>query len=144
MYDVVMSNPNPLSTDYMIYSPDVPFFRDDRGQLIDYPFTVSVITAAAPNAKECVRPALRGTMKNRLRKVIQAAIAHGNKVLMIGAFGCGVFANDPEVVATVEKELLVDDRLRDHFALVLNPIAPARRDNSSYLALRRVLEPWRP
>jgi uncharacterized protein (TIGR02452 family) len=130
----------------MISSPDVPFFGDDQARLIDDPFTASAITAVAPNAKECILPALRtalrGTMKNSMRKVIQAAIAHGNKGLIVGAFSCGVFGNDPEVVATVEKELMVDDRLRFHFASVLNPVGPSRRGNSAYHAFRRVLEPW--
>jgi uncharacterized protein (TIGR02452 family) len=107
---------------------------------------VSVITAVAPNAKECVPPglrrALRGTTKNRMRKLIRASIAQGNKGLVVAAFGSGVFGNYPEVVATVEKEPMVDDRLRLHFASVLNPIAPAPRDNSACHAFRRVLEAW--
>jgi hypothetical protein len=79
-------------------------------------------------------------MKGRMRKVIQAAIAHGNKGLMVRAFGCGVFGNVREVIATVRKELMVDNRLRFHFASVLNPVSPARRGNSAYHAFRRVLE----
>jgi uncharacterized protein (TIGR02452 family) len=59
MSDIGMSDRNPLHRDDMMSSPDVPFFRDDEGGLIDDPFTVSVITAVAPNAKECVLPALR-------------------------------------------------------------------------------------
>jgi hypothetical protein len=47
-----------------------------------------------------------------------------------------------QVVATAEKELMVDDRLRFHFASGLNPIAPARRGSSAYHAFRRVLKPW--
>jgi uncharacterized protein (TIGR02452 family) len=58
MYDIGMSDRNPLHTDYKTSSPDVPFFRDDEGRLIDDPFTVCVIIAVAPNAKECVLPAL--------------------------------------------------------------------------------------
>jgi uncharacterized protein (TIGR02452 family) len=77
-----------------------------------------------------------------MRQAIQAAIAHGNKGLMVGAFGCGVFGNDPEVVAIVEKELMVDDRLSFHFAFVLNSIARARRGNSVYHAFPRALDPW--
>jgi uncharacterized protein (TIGR02452 family) len=115
-----MSDRNPLHTDYMI-------------------------TAIAPNAKECVLPALRralrGRMKNRMRKLVHAAIAHGNERLKVGAFGCGVFGNVPEVVAMVEKELMVDNRLRFHFASALNPVTSARRSNSAYHAFRRVLEP---
>jgi uncharacterized protein (TIGR02452 family) len=98
MYEFGSADRNPLYSDYMIYSPDVPFFRDDSGVLLEQPFCVSVITAAAPNAKECNtethRRAVRGTMKNRLRKVIHLAIERGHRVLLLGAFGCGVFGND--------------------------------------------------
>jgi uncharacterized protein (TIGR02452 family) len=65
MYDIGMSDRNPLHTDSMISSPDVPFFRDDEGRLIDDPFTVSVITAVAPSAKECVLPALGRALRAR-------------------------------------------------------------------------------
>jgi uncharacterized protein (TIGR02452 family) len=143
MYQHGTSDLNPLYTDYMIYSPDVPFFRDDAGALISEPFLVSVITAAAPNAKECTRPelvrALRPTLKNRMRKVILQAITHGHKVLMLGAFGCGVFGNDPTDVATIEKELLVGDGLARYFEKIANPIAPARTDRRNFEAFKRVL-----
>jgi uncharacterized protein (TIGR02452 family) len=142
MYEFGEADTNPLYTDYMIYSPHVPFFRDDSGELIEYPFEVSVITAAAPNAKECtktaLRRALRQTMKNRLRKVIHLAITHGNRVLVLGAFGCGVFGNDPMEVATIEKELLMDEKLGLYFDLIANPIAPARTNRSNFEAFKRV------
>ena len=37
--------------DEVIFSPAVPFFRDDYGTLLETPFRASVITAAAPNAR---------------------------------------------------------------------------------------------
>jgi uncharacterized protein (TIGR02452 family) len=71
MHDIGVFDRNPLHTGSMTSSPAVPFFRDEKARLIDDPFTVSVITAFAPNMKECVLPALRrafrGTMKNRMR-----------------------------------------------------------------------------
>jgi uncharacterized protein (TIGR02452 family) len=146
MYEFGRADRNPLYSDYMIYSPDVPFFRDDSGQLLEQPFCVSVITAAAPNAKECNtethRRAIRGTMKNRLRKVIYLAVEHGHRVLLLGAFGCGVFGNDPNEVATIEKELLVDEQLGQYFDLIGNPIAPMRTRGPNIEAFTRVLAPF--
>ncbi|MEL6107161.1 MAG: TIGR02452 family protein, partial [Planctomycetota bacterium] len=41
-----------LYTDHMIYSPDVPFFRvRGNGGFLTQPFTISVITAPAPNSR---------------------------------------------------------------------------------------------
>jgi uncharacterized protein (TIGR02452 family) len=142
MYRVGQADLNPLYTDYIGYSPNVPFFTDDTGVLIE-PFTVSVITAAAPNARETVHPtlnrALRGTLKNRLRKVIQVAIAHENTVLILGAFGCGVFGNDSRMVAMIERELLVGEGLRFHFDFVLNPITRDRKGNGNFVNFKEIL-----
>jgi uncharacterized protein (TIGR02452 family) len=123
---------NPLGTDYIIYSPDVPFFRDDNYELLEEPLLVSIITCAAVEAYKCQgRPDLEGrvreTMKNRLRKIIQCAIQYGHRILVLGAFGCGVFGNDPNVVAEIEKELLIDEGLAQYFDLVANPIVDTVR-----------------
>jgi uncharacterized protein (TIGR02452 family) len=146
IYDYGWSDPNPLSSDYLIYSSRVPFFRDDTLALINEPFYVSVITAAAPNAKECVRPlfrrAIRGTVKNRMRKVIQLAVEHGDRILLLGAFGCGVEGNDPTEVAMIEKELLVDENLRYQFDFVLNPITRGRSNRNNLEGFKTVLQPW--
>jgi uncharacterized protein (TIGR02452 family) len=104
-------------------------------------FLGSVITAA-PNARECVHPlfnrAISGKLKNRLRKVMQIAADHGNRVLVLGAFGCGVFENKPETVAIIERELLAGAELRYLFDFALNPITPARIDRANFLAFKEV------
>jgi uncharacterized protein (TIGR02452 family) len=98
MYDCGRRDPKPLYTYYMIYSPAVPFFRDDSAELLTALSTISVITAATSNAKECTHAqlhcAVRETLKNRLRKVILCAVHYGQRVLMLGGFGCGVFGNN--------------------------------------------------
>jgi uncharacterized protein (TIGR02452 family) len=123
---------HPLGTDYIIYSPDVPFFRDDNFMLLEEPLLVSILTCAAVEANKCEgRPDLEGkvreTMKNRMRKIISCAAQYGHRILVLGAFGCGVFGNDPRVVAQIEKELLIDEGLIRHFDLVANPIVDTVR-----------------
>ncbi len=41
---------DPFYTDRVIHSPAVPVFRDDRGGLLDEPFTAGFLTSPAPNA----------------------------------------------------------------------------------------------
>jgi len=98
--------------DLIIFSPLVPFFRDDSGALLETPILASVISAPAPNAGAVadnepgnlvlLEPALR----RRSELVLQIAQGHGVEKLILGAWGCGVFRNDPRMVARVFSELL--------------------------------------
>lgn len=112
MYDKGRASQSALYTDYMIYSPDVPVFRDERGNFLDEVFTTSIITAAAPNAG-VVRQGepqnvkkIDSTMEQRIRYILRLAHAKCNNVLVLGAFGCGVFKNNPHVVAYTFNRLL--------------------------------------
>jgi len=104
-----------LYTDHIIFSPDVPVIRDDSGQFLEQPYTVSIITAPAVNAgalrqKEPDETAEIGpVMRRRATYVLAVAQAHECEHLILGAWGCGVFKNDPEEVASVFAELLPDD-----------------------------------
>jgi uncharacterized protein (TIGR02452 family) len=85
-------------SDRVIYSPDVPVFRRDDGQL-DHPYPLSLLTAAAPNRGAILRnqphllDTVRATLNARAERVLRVAAAHGHRTLVLGAWGCGVFAN---------------------------------------------------
>jgi uncharacterized protein (TIGR02452 family) len=101
-----------LYLDLVLYSPRVPFFRDDRGGWLPAPVLASVITAAAPNVT-ALREADRfdegdvaEVVANRSELVLAVAAHHRIDRLVLGAWGAGVFGNDPEAVAAVFRELL--------------------------------------
>jgi uncharacterized protein (TIGR02452 family) len=104
-YDANRAERSPLYTDHVIYAPQVPFFRDERLELLERPFRVSLITAPAPNAGAAARnaphlvPRLREALDARALKVLQVAAHHGHRTLVLGAWGCGVFRNNPRDVA---------------------------------------------
>jgi uncharacterized protein (TIGR02452 family) len=111
-YDANRAELSLLYTDHIIYAPEVPFFRDDRLDLLDEPFLVSIITAPAPNAGEALRrdpgiqPQIRATLARRAEKILQVAAEQGHDTLVLGAWGCGVFRNNPREVADVFADLL--------------------------------------
>ena len=104
-----------LYSDHMIYSPRVPVFREDHGGLLAAPYAVSMITAPAVNAGvvrerepehvEQIAP----VMLERIRYILSVAAHHGEKVVVLGAFGCGVFRNNPSEVAGWFKQVLVEE-----------------------------------
>lgn len=102
-----------LYLDLAIYSPSVPLFRMDDGQLLSAPACCSIITAPAPNAgavhanqPEDVAKILP-TLRHRAGLVLAIAAAENIDRLILGAWGCGVFRNDPAQVAAVFAELLL-------------------------------------
>jgi uncharacterized protein (TIGR02452 family) len=89
----------------MILSPHCPVFRDDSGKLIEEPHIVSFITSPAPNAGASADkrpeelPLIPSVFRRRSEYVLALATSQGYKHLVLGAWGCGVFRNDPAVVA---------------------------------------------
>jgi len=104
-----------LYLDLAIWSPDVPFFRDDTGALLESPHLASVITAPAPNAGAVAHnePAemdkVLPTLQRRAEFVLAIAAERGVRRLVLGAWGCGVFRNDPRTVAETFAALFRDD-----------------------------------
>ncbi|QJT05644.1 TIGR02452 family protein [Streptomyces asoensis] len=125
-YDHHRAHRDPFYTDRVIHSPAVPVFRDDRGRLLDEPYGVGFLTAAAPNAGVVLRTAperaseLPGALAVRAGRVLETAAAHGYRRLVLGAWGCGVFRNDPAQVAGAFRALLGPggrfERTFDHVA----------------------------
>ncbi len=108
-------NDSSLYLDLAIFSPLVPFFRDDAANLLDQPLLVSVITAPAPNAGAVLRnepneeSRILPTLERRAEMVLRAAAIHEIDTLILGAWGCGVFRNDPKDVARVFADLVGRD-----------------------------------
>lgn len=99
MYAAHRQRPTPDSTDWAILSPRVPFFRQDDGTLLDDPWLLDVITCAAPVAARIGQPLAGDLLERRIHRVLAIAHAYGYRTLVLGAWGCGAFANDPHRTA---------------------------------------------
>ncbi|MFD3515606.1 TIGR02452 family protein [Streptomyces sp. NPDC058657] len=109
-------------TDRVIHAPGVPVFRGDRGELLATPYTVGFLTSPAPNAGVVRRTSpgamhrIPGALARRAERVLETAVACGYRRLVLGAWGCGVFQNDPATVAGSFRQLLTGDgRFARHF-----------------------------
>lgn len=132
---------NPLHNDDIIYTPGVLVLKDDDYRRLDTPFAVDVLTCAAPNLRSV--PAntdnadgtAQAVVSNeelyrlhvmRARRIMTVAARNHAEVLVLGAFGCGAFRNNPVVVAkaynTVLPEFLFHFRTIE-FAVYCPPFA---------------------
>lgn len=104
-YEHHRNNRTPLYSNHMIYSPGVPVFRDDKDQLTGEWFKAAVITSAAVNKGHLLRscpelePAVEPTMRARIEGVLAVCADRGHDDIVLGAWGCGVFRNDPADMA---------------------------------------------
>ncbi len=111
-YEVNRKTTSGLYTDYMIYSPRVPVFKNEEGRLLDFPVVASVLTAPAVNAGAVRKNSpkkigeIEKVMKRRIEKVLKIVEEKEYKHLVLGAWGCGVFRNEPNDVAKWFKEVI--------------------------------------
>ncbi len=136
-YEVNRKQKSLLYTDHIIYSPNVPFFRTQSRSLLDYYFLASVITAPAPNAGEYLRrnpdgqANLKETFWRRAKMVLTVARDNNHRTLVLGAWGCGVFRNDPHFVADVFATWLASPEFHGCFERVVFAVYdPSKTQNT--------------
>lgn len=136
-----------LYSDAMILSPNCPVFRDDEGRLLDTPRIAGFITSAAPNAGAIVtnRPdelaLIEEAFVGRAEGVLALAAANGYRRLVLGAWGCGVFRNDPEMVAGVFALHLKRDAWGGRFDRVRFSVLDTAKDAKTLTAFEHALSP---
>lgn len=119
MYSFNKSRKTYVYSDYMIYSDNVVFFRNDDMELINY-YMVDVLTSPAVNVgammqnKRSELSKVDDAMLLRMDKMLGLFVEKGVKHLVLGAWGCGVFRNNPEDVVRYFKHFLKDGGKYEH------------------------------
>lgn len=146
---------NPIHNDDIIYTPDVVVFKTDTDKPVrrkeEEWFKVDVISCAAPNLRNMpsnsynsgdgdipVRPTdeeLYQIQFRRFKRILEVAAAMKEEVLILGAFGCGAFENNPSVVAKAAKDAV--ELYKKNFEIIEFAVfcTPDRKEN--YEAFRK-------
>lgn len=100
-YRECCANSRGIGTDGMLISPCVEVFKRGNGSLLEKPITVAVGTIAAPVAYQTglSTDELKKVFKNRITGYLHVAYELGYDTLVLGAWGCGAFGNDPAMVS---------------------------------------------
>ncbi|MCM3134161.1 TIGR02452 family protein [Paenibacillus polysaccharolyticus] len=145
MYEYNRKQRTCLYSDHMIYSPDVPVIRDDYDRLLDQYYTTAFITAPAVNAgvvkerKEATDAEIKSVMKQRIRYILEVAAVQGHRTIVLGAFGCGVFRNEPAQVASYFAEVLDEEGYRDYFDHIVFAIYDRSAGQRTWETFKRLL-----
>jgi uncharacterized protein (TIGR02452 family) len=129
-------------TDHAVYSPGVVVFRDDAGALLEEPYRAAIVTAPAANVSalrqhgrtDGAGERIAATMKRRTDNVLALAAARGHDTLVLGAWGCGVFGNDPALIARLFAEALASPlgRCFRRVTFAVYDTAPSRATLSAF------------
>ena len=148
---------DPVHNDDCIYTPEVIVMKSDTSspELMrpDDWYSVNVITCAAPNLRQMPSnkmnigdgaksvkmqdDELQALHEKRLTRILDIALSEGNEVVILGAFGCGAFENNPEVVARATKNVI--EKYLHGFKVIEFAVYCSPRDESNYELFNRML-----
>lgn len=131
-----------IYTDHAIFSPEVVFFRNGEFDLIAQPVTASVLTMPAVNLGQIQQKGedlllAQAKMRDRMRLCLLGFAQKNCRHLILGAYGCGVFRNDPKAVADWWREWL-DGEFHDFFDSVTFAVYDRSKKQSCIQAFREV------
>ena len=151
-YNINRNSGDNRGSDKIIYTRDVLVFKDSNYEMLEPKdmFYVDVITCAAPNLRDKPKNAYNpGANKEalklsdeelydihvrRARNIFYAARNNDITHLILGAFGCGAFKNNPEVVAKAYKKVI--EEYKPYFDIIEFAIIGK---NDNYDIFKRIL-----
>ena len=116
----------PLDYNYGgIYTPSVTVFkggRDVNYPLLDKPFMIDVISVAAVKnpliENDKIVPFVKKTLINKVKHILNMALANGNDSLVLSAFGCGAYKTPPTEMASIMFKVIHSKEFVDAFKTI--------------------------
>lgn len=142
-YDANRACGTMMYTHHAIYSPNVVFFRDESFELAAPPAYASVLTLPAVNYGQVLLKGenadkAKAVMLERMRLALAIFAERGDRTLVLGAYGCGVFRNDPADIASWWRRLLDGEGWAVHFDLVVFAVLDRSREGRAVRAFERI------
>lgn len=145
-YEHHRGNPDPFYSDRVILSPAVPVFRDDTGTLLETPYAVGFLTCPSPRTNVILQESpseahrIPAALAERAKRILETACNY--RRLVLGAWGCGAYGNDPATVAGIFHALLTGEgRFTGHFDEITFAILDRTPGETTLTAFRTALSP---
>jgi len=110
----VRKNYYPLKGVQGIYTTGIVVNKDTHLELID-PFEITMITVPAVVGP---KPEDAPLVSQKVKRIYEIAAENGEQTLILGAWGCGAFRNEPETIASLFMEHLESSFLKVFTKLV--------------------------
>ena len=109
-------------SDRIIYTPNVLVFKTDDNVFAEMLgekdwYKIDVISCAAHNQKayKVDYEKLKKINYDKIKAIIECAAENNVDNLILGAYGCGAFGNDPHLVSKIFKKILIDEEYYKYF-----------------------------
>lgn len=147
-----------LHNDDLIYTPNVTVFKTDVARPVTMEekdwYNVDVISCAAPNLHRYFGnlmealgeqdvplidvEKLSAIHHKRITRILDIAVENKVDILVLGAFGCGAFMNNPFVVSEVMVQLAREYAMA--FKIIEFAVYCSKHDHENYTAFQEALD----
>lgn len=107
LFTTITPNFYPLQSDECLYTKNSTFIKDAKYDLLNGPFSFDVMTISAINLNQESVSNYYDLTKNKIRLMLSIPDVDN---LILGSWGCGVFKNNPEIIANLFQEILYKEK----------------------------------
>lgn len=135
-----------IYSNYSIYSPDTLFWFDDEGESLNEKIKVDVVTCPAPNKGAMIQhnredelEQINHVFRKRIEFVFKIAYQNKIDVLILGAWGCGVFKNEVHEVAQYFKKI-IDEKVVNCFSKIVFAVYDSSEERDKYNTFKKIID----